>query len=163
MHVMELDSFDLRLLDALQQDGAMTNQDLSELVHLSASQCSRRRSRLEKEGIIRGYRAALAPEKLGLEVTVFMNVTLNTHSRDTARYFRNLLQSVAAVREAHALVGDMDYLVKLVVNDLSMLSEIVNDIFLPHESVQHVRTSIVLESLKEEGPYNLAHLKEALG
>jgi DNA-binding Lrp family transcriptional regulator len=72
------------------------------------------------------------------------------------------LQSVAAVREAHALVGDMDYLVKLVVNDLSMLSEIVNDIFLPHESVQHVRTSIVLESLKEEGPYNLAHLKEAL-
>ncbi|MCT4657167.1 MAG: Lrp/AsnC family transcriptional regulator [Cohaesibacter sp.] len=156
---MELDSFDLRLLDALQHDGAMTNQDLSEQVHLSASQCSRRRVRLEKAGIIKGYRAVLAPEKLGLEVTVFMNVTLNTHSRDTARFFRNLLQSVAAVREAHALVGDMDYLVKLVVNDLSMLSEIVNDIFLPHESVQHVRTSIVLESLKEEGPYSFDHLQ----
>lgn len=159
---MEMDSFDFRLLDALQRDGAMTNQDLSEKVHLSASQCSRRRLRLEKAGIIKGYRAVLAPEKLGLEVTVFMNVTLNTHSRDNARFFRTLLQSVSAVREAHALVGDMDYLVKLVVNDLSMLSEIVNDIFLPHDSVQHVRTSIVLESLKEEGPYSLEHLvKEA--
>ena len=158
MHDIGLDAFDLRILSALQRDGALTNQDLSDEVLLSASQCSRRRSRLEKDGMILGYRALLDREKLGLGVTVFMNVVLNNHSRDNARFFRTLLQSVDAVREAHAMTGDMDYLVKLVVSDLSMLSHIVNEIFLPHESVQHVRTSIALETLKEEGAYSFEHL-----
>lgn len=163
LRVADVDVFDVRIIDALQRDGALSNQDLSERVLLSASQCSRRRARLEREGVIRGYRAVLEPEQLKLGVTVFMNVTLNNHSRDNARYFRRLLQSVDAVREAHAMTGDMDYLVKLVVGDLAMLSHIVNEIFLPHESVQHVRTSIALETLKEDGPYSLEHLSAPSG
>lgn len=158
MLLSDLDGFDLRLLDALQRNGSLTNQDLSEIVHLSASQCSRRRMRLEKAEFIKGYRAILQPAKLGLGMTVFMNVILNNHSRDNAHFFRTLLQSVDAVREAHAMTGDMDYLVKLVVGDLAMLSHIVNEVFLPHESVQHVRTSIALETLKEAGPYSFGHL-----
>lgn len=158
MRKNDLDGFDFRILDALQRDGALTNMELAERVHLSASQCSRRRMRLEKHGFIKGYQAVLNPAQLGLEMTVFMNVVLNNHSRDNARFFRNLLQSVDAVREAHAMTGDMDYLVKLVVGDLSMLSHIVNEIFLPHDSVQHVRTSIALETLKDDGPYGFDHL-----
>src|SRR5262245_39490516 len=85
MQTIELDEFDLRLLGALQADGRLTNQELADKVGLSASQCSRRRARLEERGIIRGYHADLSPEPLGLGVLVFVHVTLSTHSPDKSK------------------------------------------------------------------------------
>ena len=149
-NALALDGFDLKILAALQQDGRLGNQDLAERVALSASQCSRRRIRLEEAGIIRGYRAELAAERLGLTVLVFVQVTLATHSRDNARRFAELVRGLECVLEAHALTGDSDYLLKIVVPDLKALSAVVNEALLPHESVAHVRSSIVLDTLKAE-------------
>jgi len=149
-NALALDGFDLKILAALQQDGRLGNQDLAERVALSASQCSRRRIRLEEAGIIRGYRAELAAERLGLTVLVFVQVTLATHSRDNARRFAELVRGLDCVLEAHALTGDSDYLLKIVVPDLKALSAVVNEALLPHESVAHVRSSIVLDTLKAE-------------
>ena len=73
-----LDAFDWRLLEALQQDASLTNGALAEKIGLSASQVSRRRQRLEQEGVVRGYRALIDPEAIGLSVTVFIHVALNT-------------------------------------------------------------------------------------
>lgn len=145
-----LDGYDRKLLAALQADGRLTNQDLAERVHLSASQCSRRRQRLEEAGVIRRYRAEVDRAALGLDLVVFINVQLSTHSRDNARRFRDLAASLPEVQEAHALTGDMDYLIKLVVPDLKALQRVINDVLLPHESVSHVRSSIVLDTLKED-------------
>lgn len=146
-----LDAFDLRLLDALQQDASLTNGALAEKIGLSASQVSRRRQRLEEEGTIRGYRALIEPAAIGLGVTVFIHVALNTHSRDNARRFRDLVRLTPAVLEAHALTGEADYLLKVAVGDLKELSLLVNEILLPHESVARVRSEIALETLKEPG------------
>ena len=155
-----LDGFDLKILAALQADGRLSNQDLAERVHLSASQCSRRRSRLEERGIVRGYRAELAPALVGLGVTVFTRISLAAHSRDNARRFAELVQGLDCVLEAHALTGDSDYLLKMIVPDLQALSEIVNGALLPHESVAQVRSSVVLTTLKEGAPLPLAGLHE---
>jgi DNA-binding Lrp family transcriptional regulator len=144
-----LDAFDLKLLAALQDNGALTNQELAARVNLSASQCSRRRQRLEEAGIIRGYRADLDAARLGFGVTVFIFVALSTHSRNNARRFRDLIAAVPLVQEAHAMTGDSDYLIKALVPDLKALSALVNDILLPHDSVERVRSSIVLETLKD--------------
>ena len=149
-NALALDGFDLKILAALQQDGRLGNQELAERVALSASQCSRRRIRLEEAGIIRGYRAELAAERLGLTVLVFVQVTLATHSRDNARRFAELVRGLECVLEAHALTGDSDYLLKIVVPDLKALSAVVNEALLPHESVARVRSSIVLDTLKAE-------------
>lgn len=146
-----LDAFDLRLLDALQQDASLTNGALAEKIGLSASQVSRRRQRLEEEGTIRGYRALIEPVSIGLGVTVFIHVALNTHSRDNARRFRDLVRLTPAVLEAHALTGEADYLLKVAVGDLKELSRLVNEILLPHESVARLRSEIALETLKEPG------------
>ncbi|TCR67435.1 Lrp/AsnC family transcriptional regulator [Bosea sp. BK604] len=146
-----LDAFDLRLLDALQQDASLTNGALAEKIGLSASQVSRRRQRLEEEGTIRGYRALIEPAAIGLGVTVFIHVALNTHSRDNARRFRDLVRLTPSVLEAHALTGEADYLLKVAVGDLKELSLLVNEILLPHESVARVRSEIALETLKEPG------------
>ena len=149
--MVSLDAFDLRILRALQDDGRLTNQDLAEIAGLSASQCSRRRMRLEEEKLISGYRAELAPDALGFGVIAFIQITLAAHSPDNAKKFRALVNRIDDIQEAYSLTGDADYLIKAVLRDLRSLSHMVNDVLLPHPSVAHVRSSIVLDRLKESG------------
>ena len=106
---------------------------------------------LEEDGLIRGYRAVLDREKLGFPLVSIISVTLATHNRDNARRFAELLSRLPEVQEAHALTGEMDYMIKVVTPDLRSLADFVNGVLLPHESVQHVKTAIVLETMKEDG------------
>jgi DNA-binding Lrp family transcriptional regulator len=154
-----MDTFDLKLLDALQADGRLTNNDLAERVGLSASQCSRRRQALEETGIIASYHAHLAPDAIGLAMVVFVQVKLATHSPDNSRKFKALIDRLDAVQEAYSLTGASDYLVKLAVPDLKALSHILNDVLLAHPSVQHVQSSIVLDRLKQTSRLPLDHLR----
>ena len=145
----KLDRTDLRILEALQGNGGLTNQQLADLVGLSASQCSRRRMRLEEEKVIAGYHADLAGEALGFGLIAFIHITLATHSPDNAKRFRELVNRVDDIQEAYALTGDADYVLKVMLRDLKSLSDIVNNVLMPHQSVAHVRSSIVLDRLKE--------------
>ena len=150
MHdLTDLDGFDIRLLASLQTDSRLTNQELAERVGLSASQCSRRRTRLEAEGFIRSYASQADREKLGYGLTVFVSVMLNTHNRNNARKFAELVRRLPNVLEAHALTGEMDYQIKLVAKNLRELSDIINNDLMPHDSVQTVKSSIVLDTIKE--------------
>ena len=157
--MISVDNFDLRLLAALQDDGRLTNQELAEIAGLSASQCSRRRMRLEEDGVIAGYRAQLASQALGFELIAFIQITLATHSPDNAQKFRALVNRVDEIQEAYALTGDSDYLLKVVLRDLKSLSDIVNNVLMPHQSVAHVRSSIVLDRLKESSKLPLKELQ----
>lgn len=157
--MISMDSFDLKMLVALQEDGRLTNQQLADSVGLSASQCSRRRMRLEEEGVISGYHADLASERLGFNVIAFVHITLATHSPDNAQHFRDLVQRVDDVQEAYSLTGDADYLLKIILRDLKSLSDIVNNVLMPHPSVAHVRSSIVLDRLKVTAKLPLQDMK----
>jgi DNA-binding Lrp family transcriptional regulator len=156
-----MDGFDVKLLAALQDDGRLTNFELAGRVGLSASQCSRRRTALEEAGIIAGYHAALSSDALGLDVIVFVQVTLATHSPDNAKRFAKLISGLDAVQDVFSLTGEADYLVKMVVPNLASLSRILNDVLLPHDSVAHVRSSIVLERLKQRPQLPLGHIAHA--
>ena len=136
-----MDDFDIKLLRALQDDGRLTNYELAERVGLSASQCSRRRSALEDAGVI-----------------AFIHITLATHSPDNSKRFAKLIDGLEEVQEAYSLTGEADYLVKIAVPDLKALSHVLNDVFLPHESVAHLRSSIVLDRLKQTTRLPLRHL-----
>src|SRR6201996_1999493 len=147
--MISVDSFDLKILGALQDDGRLTNQQLADLVGLSASQCSRRRMRLEEEKVIAGYHADLSAEALGFNLVAFINIALATHPPDNSKKFRELVNRVDEIQEAYSLTGDADYVLKAVLRDLKGLSDIVNNVLMPHPSVAHVRSSIVLDRLKE--------------
>jgi DNA-binding Lrp family transcriptional regulator len=157
--MISVDAFDLKILSALQDDGRLTNQLLADIVGLSASQCSRRRMRLEEENVISGYHADLASEALGFGVIAFIQITLATHSPDNAKRFRALVNRVDDIQEAYSLTGDADYLLKAVLRDLKSLSDIVNNVLMPHQSVAHVRSSIVLDRLKESSKLPLKTLQ----
>src|ERR1044072_5515829 len=98
--MIQIDAFDLKMLAALQDDGRLTNQQLADLVGLSASQCARRRMRLEQEKVIAGYHADLSAEALGFNLVAFIQITLATHSPDNSKKFRALVNSVDAIEEA---------------------------------------------------------------
>src|SRR6476659_7058425 len=153
-----VDGSDLRILAALQDDGRLTNQQLADVAGLSASQFSLRRMRLEQEKVISVYHADLASEALGFNVIAFIHITLATHSPDNAKKFRALVNRVDAIQEAYSLTGDADYLLKAVLRDLKSLSDIVNNVLMPHQSVAHVRSSIVLDRLKESAKLPLKDL-----
>ena len=144
-----IDQYDRLLLDALQNNCLLTNAELAEIVHLSPSQCSRRRTRLEGEGVIARSVALLDRDRVGLELLTFVFVTLSTHSRDNAREFAAFVQTLTEVLECHALTGEMDYLLKIVCTDLKSLSVLVNECLLVHPAVQHVKSAVALETLKE--------------
>ena len=86
-------------------------------------------------------------------------MTLATHSPDNSKHFRALVNRIDEIQEAYSLTGDADYVLKAVLRDLKGLSNIVNDVLMPHQSVAHVRSSIVLDRLKESSRLPLKELK----
>ena len=144
-----MDQLDMRIVSALQEDGRLTNQELGEKVGLSASQCSRRRTRLEETGVIEGYSARISRRALGLNVTCLVSVRLATHNPDNAKRLARLFERLENIVEAHTMTGSTDYVIKVVTNNLDTLATFINEELLPHESVQNVETSVVLQTLKE--------------
>ncbi len=143
-----IDLFDWKIIQALQQNGRLTNAELADLVGLSASQCSRRRTALEDDGIILGYSALVDQEKVGVGLTSIISVTLATHNDDNAQRLRTLFSKLDNVQDAFSLTGEMDYSIKVVTPDLKSLSRFINDVLLRHEAVRNVKTAIVLDTIK---------------
>lgn len=149
---LTLDAIDLRVLRALQANGRATYDELASAVSLSASATLRRVKRLEEAGIISGYVALVRPERVGLTLTAYLNVRLekhaDSHKRNPMDVFRASIQGWPEVVECHALTGDMDYLLRVVVADMAHYSRFVMDTLLKHPSVQDCKTSFVLDRVK---------------
>ncbi|MBK7658174.1 MAG: Lrp/AsnC family transcriptional regulator [Betaproteobacteria bacterium] len=149
MTLPSLDRTDRKLLDLLQRDGRITNLELATKVALSPSACLRRVRALEEAGVIRGYAALLDPAKVGLGLTAFVTVKLEKRGRMPTDQFARACRDWPEVAACHATTGDMDYLVRVVVEDLAHFSRFVMDSLLKHPGVLDVKSSFVLEAVKE--------------
>ena len=148
MPAVDLDRIDLLLLAELQRGGRQTNTELAERVHLSPSACLRRVQRLEREGVIAGYRAEVDPERLGLGLQAFVRVQLTRHDAEAVAAFAGLVNEWDEVVACHALAGDMDYLMQVVVRDLEHFSRFLLDRLLNQAGVADVNSSFVLRTVK---------------
>ncbi|MGY6518106.1 MAG: Lrp/AsnC family transcriptional regulator [Lysobacteraceae bacterium] len=144
-----LDRTDIAVLDVLQREGRITNAELAQRVNLSASACLRRVQRLEADGVIAGYGARLDPARLGLGLSAFVRVQLKSHEADAVEAFVQRVQGWEQVVACHALTGDMDYLLHVVVADLEHFSRFLLDRLLNAAGVADVNTSFVLRTVKE--------------
>ena len=154
-----LDSFDFRLLGALQTDAQLTNAQLAERVRLSPSQISRRIQRLEQEGFIDRRVAILNSEKLDLGVTVYVTIVMRSHAETEIKTFRERLLRLPEVQECCKITGDADYLLKIITNDLKGYNRILTEYLLKAPEVASVRSSIVLEEIKRTTNLPLPVLK----
>ena len=146
-----IDRTDLRLLAEIQQHGRATNAELAARVNLSPSACLRRVQRLENEGVIAGYGARLEPRRIGLGLQAFVRVQLEKHDQHAIGVFADSVVEWDEVVACHALTGDMDYLLHVVVQDLEHFSRFLLDNLLNASGVADVNSSFVLRAVKTDG------------
>ena len=147
-----LDKLDKAILRRLQDNGRETYDVIGAQVGLSPSAVLRRVKRLEETGVIDRYVALVTPEAVGLGLTAYLNVRLEknteSHKRNPMDLFRASVQTWPEVVECAALTGEMDYLLRVVVQDMAHYSRFIMDTLLKHPSVQDCKTSFVLDRVK---------------
>lgn len=148
MHETVMDEFDRTIALSLQADASLTNNQLAEIVNLSPSQCSRRKSALENSGIIQSYTANLNAKAMGYNLRAVVRVSLSTHDRTNASRFAEFVSTHDEVLEAHSVSGDSDYVLSVHVRDLDAFADFIHNMLLPHPDVSQVRSEIVLKTLK---------------
>ena len=153
---IELDKTDRRILAVMQENGRLSNQEVAEQVSLSPSPCLRRIRRLEQAGVIRKYVALLDADQLGLGLLAYVNVRLEKHGETGARSsvsprvaFASAVMLWPEVVACHAMTGDMDYLLRVHVEDMEHFSRFMMDTLLKHPAVLDVRSSFALQRVKE--------------
>jgi Lrp/AsnC family transcriptional regulator, leucine-responsive regulatory protein len=158
----ELDAIDQRIVAALQADGRLSNVDLADKVGLSPSPCLRRVKRLEREGYIEGYRAALRRQRVGLSLSVFVGVKIDGHANERALVFEQAATAMPEVIACHMISGDADYLLEVVVPDLESYQHFLVGKLLNLPMVREVRSNIAIQTLKAGAPLPLGHLTQRL-
>jgi DNA-binding Lrp family transcriptional regulator len=146
----KLDSIDMRILAELQNDGRITNVELSRRAKITAPPCLRRMRTLEKSGYIKGYHADLDAKALGFEVTGFAFVGLASQNEHDLRQFEERVRSWSAVRECHMLSGEVDFLLKCVAKDLSAFHGFITETLTAEKNVASVKTTLVMRASKSE-------------
>jgi Lrp/AsnC family leucine-responsive transcriptional regulator len=153
-----LDKFDISLLQALQEDASLTHQQLSERVHLSASQVSRRTQRLRDIGFIAKTVALVDSTRAGLGVRAVAHVAMQQHSDAERLAFETTVAAMDDVLQCISVAGESDYVLHLVAPDLSTLSKKVLQRLTQIRGVSSVRSSVVLECIKSTTRLPLNHL-----
>jgi Lrp/AsnC family transcriptional regulator, leucine-responsive regulatory protein len=157
MSLQNVDRVDRAIVSALQADGRMANVDLADQVSLSPSACLRRVKALEADGIIAGYRAEVDRIKAGLGLTVFLELRVESHSRDNWLRVEQALKDIPAVVGAHVISGAADFLVEAVVPDLAGYERLLLEGILTIPTVVDARSNFVIRTVISRGPLPLDH------
>lgn len=144
-----LDTTDLRLIDALQEDGRITNQDLARRCGMSPAACHDRVRRLKEKGVIRATVALIEPKALDCDLLIFVEVLLDRTTDDVFRAFADHVRSIPEILECHMVAGGFDYLVKARVSDMAAYRSFLGNILASVPGVRETRTYAVLEQVKE--------------
>lgn len=144
-----LDAVDRRILRALQRDGRLTTAELAEEVGLSPTPVWRRVKRLEEAGVIQGYRAVVDPTALGLTETIFVQVTVDRHSRDLQLQFAAAVAEMPEVLTAHFIAGASDFLLRVVAGDKADYYDLLVEKLYQLPGVHDVRSTFAMATLKD--------------
>jgi len=155
---MNLDRYDAAILDQLQKDGRRSIVELADAVGLSNTPCARRVRLMENAGIIQGYTAIVDPVRLGLKVHCFVQVKLERHTDENLEQFRRGVDAMEEIVACHAMTGEYDLLLQVVVEDLVSLSDVVLKKLMKMPFVRDVHSSIVLDTLKRSSRMPVRHL-----
>ena len=149
MNEHALDRIDRRIVDALQRDGRLANNELAAQVNLSPSPCLRRVRSLEESGVIKRYVALVDPAKVGLHMLAYVSVKLEKKGQMPAEDFASAVDTWSEVTECYSMTGDMDYLLRVQVEDLDHFSRFIMGKLLKQSGVADVKSSFALQRVKE--------------
>ena len=151
-----MDRTDIRILDALQRDGRLSNQKLAERVGVSTAACWRRVRALEENGTIERYAALLSRPRLGLDLCAFVHVTLARHLKESKSLFEKAIQGHPEVLECFATTGDADFILRVVTSGIDALDKLIEDFLFAMPQISQVKSHIALRELKLDTALPLA-------
>lgn len=147
---MKLDSIDKNILHILQGDGNITNSSLAKEIGLSPAPTLERVKKLEQSGIIKGYRAKLDEQILGLGVTTFVLVSLSSHKINQIKTFIDKIIALDEVIECHHITGSGDFLLKILIEDIPSYQKLILDKLSQIEEIGNMSSLVVLASYKQD-------------
>jgi Lrp/AsnC family leucine-responsive transcriptional regulator len=148
MPELQLDSIDWNILGLLQADARMSNVELAKAVGLSPSPCLNRVRALEEAGYISRYVTLLDALRVGLKVSVFIQVTLERQIESALERFENAIRGRPEVMECYLMTGDADYLIRVVVADIQVLEEFILKFLTKLPGVGNIKSSFALKQVK---------------
>jgi Lrp/AsnC family leucine-responsive transcriptional regulator len=153
MSKTHLDEVDLEILRELQRDGRMTNADLARHVKLSPPSVLQRVRRLEEQGYISKYVAALSAEKLGFSLTVMAQISLSLHQETPIDQFVEAVQAITEIQECYHVSGEFDFLLKVVVTDMPAYEKLIREKLSRIPGVGRIQSCFVLSHAKENSGF----------
>lgn len=150
-----LDKISKRILAELQNDGRISNVELSARVNLSPAASLERVKKLQEAGYILGYTAILNPQMLDASLLVFIEVVLDRTTPEIFEAFRRTIQVIPEVLECHLVAGGFDYLIKARVKDMSAYREFLGKSLLQLNGVRETHTYAVMEEVKSSTKLNI--------
>ncbi|WP_376744359.1 Lrp/AsnC family transcriptional regulator [Marimonas arenosa] len=145
-----MDDLNRRILRELIRDGRISNLDLADRVGLSPSACLRRVQELERSGVIKGYRAVLDGDKLGLGFVAYVTVGLSQHSKAAQEAFERAVARAPEVRECHNVTGSVEYLLRVEAADLAAYKAFHTEVLGTVPGVNSITSLVVMGSPKDE-------------
>jgi len=145
-----MDSIDRKILAELQQDGRLTITELAAKIGLSISPCHRRLRELERGGVIRGYRAIVDAQAVGLTFEALLFVTMRQEDRDTLLGFERAVAEIPNVVQAQRLFGDPDYLLRILTTDLTAYQRLEDDVLATLPGVQRLTSTLVMKRVVQD-------------
>ena len=145
---MSLNKTDIQILEHLQRDARVTNQDLADAIGLSASPTWRKVRKLEEDEVIQGYRAVLNRRKIGLNVMVFVRVTIDSHSEAEARKFEAEVTALENVVSCYSIGGDADFLLQVVSADMDAYADFAMSVIRRLPGTKEMQSMFVLKEVK---------------
>jgi DNA-binding Lrp family transcriptional regulator len=147
-----MDAIDRRILALLQEDGRLTVTDLAARIGLSLSPCHRRLRELERSGVIRGYRAIVDPDAVGLTFQALVFVTMRQEDRETLLGFEAAVARIPHVVQAHRLFGDPDYLLRIVTANLAAYQQLEDDTLAVLPGIQRLNSTLIMKHVVTDAP-----------
>jgi Lrp/AsnC family leucine-responsive transcriptional regulator len=145
-----IDETDHRILRELTRDARQTNLALADRIGLSPSACLRRVQALERQGVIRGYRAVLDPARLGVGFVAYVTVGLGSHTKASQEAFERAVARAPEVRECHNITGTVEYLLRVETADLAAFKHWHTDVLGVLPQVRAITTFVVMGSPKDD-------------
>ena len=145
---MNLDSIDYKILRELQNEGDLSNVELAKRVHLSPSPCLTRVKALKSAGVIDRYVVLANPLKLGLGLSVFINISLKEQSKSALAEFERRIAEHEEVMECYLMTGDSDYLIRVAIADLPALEKFILEQLTPIPGIEKIRSSFALKRVR---------------
>ena len=146
----DIDRINRKILQILESDGRISNTELASRAGLSASACLRRVQEMERNGVIRGYRALLDREAMGRGFTAIVGVALSNHQLDSQLTFEKAILDAPQVRECHNVTGNYEYILRIEVADLNAYKEFHSEVLGTIPGVQGITSFISMETVKDE-------------